>query len=74
MVLNAFKSGIFPLQPTQDTGNLGTLPRVAEDCYRSHLKILSLELLHRLQAGKTSDNLRKEIYQLICFVLSKRNY
>ena len=39
MVRFAFKSELFPLQPTEGTGNPGMLPRVAEVSDRSHFRI-----------------------------------
>ena len=77
MVLNAFKSGIFSLQLTEGTGNLGMLARVlhASDCNvvdPASLKILNskqmLQILPiplaQVQAGNTSENLLNEIRQI----------
>ena len=41
MVLNVFKSGIFPLQSTESTGNPGILVRATKISDPSNLKILT---------------------------------
>ena len=73
MVLNAFRSRIFPLQPTQGLGNSGISGRVANVSDRSHLKMLTpKQILQRLsialaqaKTGTKSENLLDEIRQTI---------
>ena len=49
IVLNPFKSKIFPLQPPEGSVNLGISDHVAEISNRLHLKMLSpKQILHRL--------------------------
>ena len=83
MVLNAFKSGIFPLQPTEVSGNSGMSDCVTKVSDRFSLKILTpkqmLErlpiILAKLKAGNRSENLIKwNPSNNIFFILSKRNY
>ena len=83
MVLNAFKSGVFPLQPTEVSGNSGMSDCVTKVSDRFSLKILTpkqmLErlpiTLAKLKAGKRSENLTKwNPSNNIFFTLSKRNY
>ena len=73
MVSYAFKSRIFPLQPTKRSGNLGMSDHVAEVSDSSHLKILTpKQMLQRLaitlaqvKAGNISKNLLNQICQII---------
>ena len=49
MVLNTFESGIFPLPPTDGTGNQGMSAGIARDSDRLSLKLLTpKEMIQRL--------------------------
>ena len=76
MVVNGFRSKIFPLQPTEGTGMSTSHPSDVTHATKvfdlSHLKILtSKQMLQRLliaaqvTAGDTSKNLLNEIRQII---------
>ena len=82
MVLNVSTIEIFPLQPTEGTGNPGRSAYVAKVSDRWCLKIWThkqtlqrlLVALAKVKPGNTSGNLLSEILQLIyIFVSSKRN-
>ena len=53
MVLDAFQSGIFPLQPTECTGMLARVAEVSD--HSSSSKQMFQRLLITLAQGKTSN-------------------
>ena len=69
MALNAFKSGIFSLRPTEGSGNLCMLNRAANVSDFLHFKVLTpKQMFQRLsiayaqvKAGNTSENVLNEI-------------
>ena len=73
IIVNGFRSGIFPLKRTEGTGNPDMLASVAEVFDRSRLKILKLKqmfqslpiALAQVKAGNTSENLLNKIRQVI---------
>ena len=73
MVLNTFKSGIFPLQPTEGTGNPDISTRVAKVFNHSCLKKLTpkqmIQMLPidfvQVKAGNTPENLLNQICEII---------
>ena len=75
-VLNAFASEIFPLEPTEGTGNPGRPACVAKVSDRWCLKTWTqkqtlqrlLVALAKVKSSNTSENLLREILQLIYFL------
>ena len=69
MVLNDFKSGIFPLQATEGLGSLSMSYRIAEVSEilspKKILQRLSIALA-QVKAGNTSESLLNEFHQIIC--------
>ena len=73
LILDVFRSGIFPIKPTQGKGHSLELAHVAKFSDLSCLKIQTPEqILQRLpiglaqeKAGNTSENLLNEISQII---------
>ena len=82
IVLNPFKSKIFPLQPTGGSVNLGISDHVAEVSNRLHLKMLSpKQILHRLTIEFAQVKASNYIWKItkwnpsnnISFISCKRN-
>ena len=66
LILNAFRSGIFPIKEKRGKGLKILTPK-------QMLQILPIALA-QVKAGNTSENLLNEIRPIIFFVSSKRNY
>ena len=64
ITLNVFKSGIFPLKPSQEKGLKILTPK-------QMLQRLPI-VLAQVKAGNTSENFLKEIRQLIQFLCQKK--